>query len=390
MTQKQKKPFQSNPYANQGKLAALQRMLCVRMEDLFDALGVGLTRTHKMFFGCCPIHGGDNQNALNIYHSGETVPGFWKCYSKHCEGHFKKTVIGFVRGVLSRNLYGWEKEGDKETTFKEAVDWCCKFIGQSIRDITVDEEEVEKREFVARVKAMNRKPKGGGQGLTRETIRSKIQIPSDYFVKRGWSSEILDKYDVGLCAEKNKPMYNRVVVPIYNKEDLAVGYTCRSIYERCEKCKLFHSQKQSCPSAEEAPLFSKWRNSQGFNRESHLYNFYKAQKHIIRTGVAGICEGPPDVWRLAEASIPVGLGMLGTELTDQQQVLLETSGAMTLVILTNQDGPGKEASKKLEKQLSRCYHLVFPEFPTNDIGEMCAEETKDILLPVFQRAKRIW
>jgi len=206
-------------------------------------------------------------------------------------------------------------------------------------------------------------------------------------VNRGWSQEILDKYDVGLCTDPRKPMYNRVVVPIYDdKHSWCVGVTGRSIFTKCEKCGLYHDGH--CPDKQNAHHFSKWRNSDNFARDSYLYNFWYAKNSISREGVAVIVEGPGEVWRLEEAQIHCGLGVFGSSMTDRQQVILEKSGAMTIIVLMNNDEAGKLGAQKIKENLYRSYRLVFPTIPTNDLGELSPANVNSLLQPLIEKYKR--
>jgi hypothetical protein len=102
-------------------MEAIVEILSHKYEELFEALGISLNRTAKMFIGCCPIHGGDNAASLNIYRDGYAVKGFWKCRTHHCERVFKKTIIGFVRGCLSAQK-GWpskDRKGRKDDRSNE-------------------------------------------------------------------------------------------------------------------------------------------------------------------------------------------------------------------------------------------------------------------------------
>ncbi len=342
------------------------------MDELLAELGVGLSRTGKMFYGPCPVHGGDNQNALNLYRRGDSVPGYWRCHTGHCEQTFKRTIIGFVRGVLSHQKFGWSPRTQEGTVnFRTAVDWCCQFLGQDLAGLSVDYADFEKRQFTSAISVLARRPEQGRAVSSRGEIRKRLTMPASYFVGRGWSAEVLDRYDVGYCGDPRKPFYERVVVPVYDPDYRhVVGYTARSIHERCGSCRLWHRPDTACPPAERHLQYSKWRNSEGFPRESSLYNYWFSKKPIRERGVVCLCEGPGDVWRLEEAGIHCGVAMLGLSLSDQQQIALELSGAAAVVVLTNMDTPGREAAVRLKKQMGRSFRVAIPELPSKDLGDM--------------------
>lgn len=380
-------PSPRDLYYDQARLQMISLMLCSKLDDLFSALGVGLGKTSRMYYGCCPVHGGDRPDAFNLYVGGD-IPGKWVCRSRHCEERFRKTIIGFVRGMLSRNKYGWSDEQGRQATFAEAVDWCCKFLGQSLASLQVDHSELEKRRYATHASLLiGRETTGKRPSLTRADVRSRLKIPAQYFISRGWSPEVLDRYDVGLCEDAGKPMCCRVVVPVYDDEyRYCLGVTGRSIHPKCNVCKCYHPEKEKCPERKQD--HPKWRNSDSLSVESHLYNYWFASKAITRDNLAVLVEGPGDLWRLVEAGVEHGLAMFGSHLTDQQQFLLEKSGAMTLIVLTNMDKAGRDCAERIRKDLHRSYRLHFPELPKKDLGEMTPQEVREVVHPIIDRTRR--
>lgn len=376
-----------SPYFDDGKLATLQEMLCLQVDELLAELGAKLYRSGKLYYGNCPIHGGDS-NSFNLYPEGDTVPGYWVCRTKHCENTFKKTIIGFVRGILSRQKYDWATAKDKIVSWQEAVDWCCNFVGTPIDKIKSDNRELTNRRISSRISSLTKKNEQRKSGILRADVRKSLQIPSSYFVGRGFSKEVLDKYDVGFYPYVNQPLSNRVAVPIYDDEGaFAVGFTGRSIFDRCPKCNLWHDKKCSCPSSvDDRKLSCKWYNH-NFSRDNYLYNYWYAKKPIQDTNVAILVEGPGEVWRLSEAGISVGLGMMGCDLTDGQSIILEASGAMNIIVLTNMDQAGRDAADKLKNQLKRQYNIHLPLLNKNDLGECSIDYIKSVVTPLYDKVR---
>ena len=377
---------QSYSEADQSKLLALQINLCAKMEDLFSELGISLVRTQKMYFGPCPVHGGDNAGALNIYFGGESVPGYWRCQSRHCENIFKRTIIGFVRGVLSHQKFGWTGPNSKQTVgFGDTIQWCCRFLGVRYDDLQIDRVELEKRAFAGNITNIVRTIEQGKLSVTRQQAIAKLDIPAQYFINRGWSPEILQRFDVGTPKDNSK-LRDRIVVPIYDDSgQFFMGATARSIHEECGECGMYHPPTTPCPDKGDRfawAEYPKWKNI-NFNRDSVLYNFWNSKGHIRRTGTVVIVEGPGDLWRLEEAGIRLGVAMLGTSLSDQQQIILEMSGAMNVVIATNTDAAGIESRNKLKKQLGRMFRIYSPSIDSNDLGDLSPAEVREVFVPLL-------
>jgi DNA primase len=193
-----------------------------------------------------------------------------------------------------------------------------------------------------------------------------LEIPPQYYLKRGYSAKILDEFDVGLCKNPNKPMTGRVVVPVYDNDGkFMVGCSGRAIDD-------------SLP---------KWKHSHNFSPPNFLYNFWRAKNSIKKTRTAILVEGPGDVWRLEEAGLDNSLALFGCQLHDPQQVILEKSGAMNLVVLLDNDEAGTLGKQYIQKTLSRSYNLFFPNFFAKDVGELSTSQVKEILDPIINNLK---
>jgi NADH:ubiquinone oxidoreductase subunit len=374
---------------DENKLNVLAELVCLKIEELFADLEINLNRVGRIYMGACPIHEGERYSSFNLYPEGESVPGYWKCWSHHCESIFKPTIIGFVRGVLSSKKLGWRTPSDVNKTypFHGTIDWLCNFVGQSFDALKVNIEEVEKRKFANYVDCFKKKPIKKHAGIAREIVRRSLIIPAEYYIKRGYSKEILNTYDVGLCNNPKKEMYNRVVVPMYDSSTgLMIGCSGRSIFEECKRCKCHHSTKVACPkTADEKFHTTKWKNQNNFSVSSQLYNFWRAKGVIAQTATAVLVESAGNVWRLEEAEIKNSLGMFGVHLSDEQQIILESSGAMKIIVLLDKGAAGTYGTDRIKKQLGRSYNLYFPQFSnSDDIGAMTTKEIKSEILPIIE------
>lgn len=381
-TQQPKKTNDDDIYFNFEFTNALTDEACDHIEELLDALGVELKEHRKMYVGMCPIHGGDNIGALNLYPDGDIMRGNWKCRTHQCEKKWSKTLIGFIRGVLSQGR-------EFPVTWQYAVDWLCSFLGKPIGSVKIDVEAAKKRRFNSAANILNKRRKSLNQikGLPREKVVDSLIIPADYYIERGYSADILAKYDVGLCRDMKKRMRNRVVVPIYDdKHKYMVGCSGRSIFPQCPSCKLYHRPQTSCPKQPWEIIFAqKWLLSKDFVDKDHLYNYWFAKKYIEDTGVAILVEGPGDVWRLEEQGIHMSLALFGTELTDAQLNILEASGAMSLIVITDNDKAGKEAAERINTMCNRMFRLYFPTIHSEDVGAMQSDEITEDIKPIIEQ-----
>ena len=364
-------------YIDKDLLTEIIDMASTNAEELLSSLGVDFRYGSKFFIGPCPVHGGDNQTAWNLYPEGEEVRGYWVCRTHHCEKKrdsnnrliYGASLIGFVRGVISN-------QQSKRIPFKEAVDFIVNFLGyNSINEIDKPTKEtLERRKYTSSLKRLHISPKQESMGWDKKKLRDRITLPCEYYINRGYSEETLDKYDVGTY---NK--LNRAVVPVYDDKHKEIcGFLGRSILPQCKKCNQWHEESGKCPSTYlEIKNSQKWLNS-SFQATNYLYNYWFAFEHIQKKGVAILVEGAGDVWKLEQSGINIGLGLFGTELTDTQRVLLDRSGALSIIVMLDPDKAGQSGCKKLKQMLGRQYRMYFPTIK-DDVGDLNSDEiTKDI------------
>jgi len=201
---------------DQEKLKIVCDELCDNIDGLLDSFDLEYRINNRLITMCCPIHNGDNTSAINIYPEGERYRGNWVCRTHNCEKIFKGSIIGFIRGILSSRKYNWSKEGDDTCSFQEALNYATSFLKKDFSKIKISKTDKEKKTFTNVVSYLNKEPIVSESKITREHIIKSIKIPAEYYISRDYSSDILKKYDVGLCENPDKPMRDRVVVPIYD------------------------------------------------------------------------------------------------------------------------------------------------------------------------------
>jgi 5S rRNA maturation endonuclease (ribonuclease M5) len=371
---------------DQYKLKILCDDLCDQIEPLLDYFNLDYKVNGKLISMACPIHGGDNISAISLYPNGDNYRGNWKCRTHNCEKVFKSSIIGFIRGIISHRHQKWEKPGDKFASFKEAVEFATKFLNKDFKDIKVSKVDRNKKTFTSIVKYINETIEPETNLISRANIVKALKIPSQYYLNRNYSSEILTKYDVGLCDKPGKEMFGRVVVPIYdNNYEYMVGCTGRSIFEKCNQCSSYHDPNNSCPNKDYIWNYCKWKHNTDFKAQNYLYNFWFAKKHIMASTIAIIVESPGNVWRLEENGIHNSVGIFGSSMSDRQKILLDSSGAMNLVILSDNDEAGEKAAQQITAKCQNTYKIYVAKISKNDVGEMNSEEINNEIKPLLDK-----
>lgn len=347
----------SSTKTNQYQIYQICKDLTEKLPELLDALDVEYRDSGQSYSFCCPVHGGDNPLGASI----RKANGYWGCWTNSCQDDFKNTIFGFVRGVLSR------KKGSR-ATMQECLEWCLSFLGLKEVDLTIEEDKFRYFKEMKLIEIFHKELERHQSEITREQIRSSLIIPSSFYLDktrqdRDFSKEILDKFDVGDCFTKGKEMYYRAVVPIYDENYQYVGCIGRTLNDG----------------------YAKWKNSKNFEKSHYLYGLNFAKDAILQTRTVNIVEGQSCIWRLHEAGFINSVGIFGAELSESQLLLLEKSGVLNIVILTDSDEAGRKAAQKIINRGGRRFNYILPTLETKDIAEMSASNTETFLGEIYDK-----
>lgn len=294
----------------------------------------------------CPVHEGDAPN-MQITLSGYTLPIRWTCFSHGCHEKYKPSLLGLVRGTLSA-------QQGREVRMKDAVAFLEGYVGQTS---LLPQREGSRRPDPA--------PRPYPFSLTRDEVRGALTIPSRYFLERGFSAVVLDKFDVGDSA-----MLKRAVVPLYDDEGTTcVGYAARSKWPLCDACKKHHFGPD-CRYGQH-----KWELPEDFPAGSYLFNYAAARETACPFVL--LVEGVGDAIRVAEARY-VAVAVLGSEPSVEQVRKLAALDKPVWVAFDNDDA-GEKGRLRLREWIeagglrlrTEAFHAPAKY---KDIGEVPAEE----------------
>ena len=368
-------------YKDQAKLNALTNLVVTHIDKIYNYFNIEPSyKNETLMKSSCFIHGGDNTTALNLYYNAD-IRVHYKCRTHQCEDIFGSSLISLVRGGLSQARYNWKVNGDKEASFNETVEFLLKITEQDFGKISssgtnLDEDKLKFSSLINNFTT----PEVQNTGISIDLYRNKVEIPATYYLQRGYSIEVLDKYDVGTCKRPKRSLYQRAVVPIYDESGkIILGFSGRSIHPECSKCKHYHDPEKKCH------FFPKWKHTAGFKKENCLYNYWYAKEHIIKSGVIVLVESPGNVWRLEEAGIHNSVAIFGAHLSNNQKKIIDASGAFSIVCLLDQDEAGKKGTQKIYEQCSKMYRLYSPQFEQNDIGDIDVDVVTSDIKPLISK-----
>jgi len=342
---------------NQLEIYQVCKLLIDKLPELLESLEIDFRESGSSYSFCCPVHEGDNNLGCSIRKDN----GYWSCWTHQCHEEYKKTIFGFVRGALTQKR-------NRKISMDECLEYCLNFLNVKDLDIKDDKKKFEIYKEIKLIEVFNKELERQSSTITREQIRTSLQIPSKFYQDktrqdRNFSKEILNKFDVGDCFTKDKEMYYRAVVPVYDENDIYVGCIGRTINDG----------------------YAKWKNSKNFQKSHFLYGLNFAKSSILATRVVNIVEGQSCIWRLHEAGFPNSVGEFGADLSDDQLLLLEKSGAMALVLLTDSDNAGNKAAEKIIKKCGRRFNYIRPELPSKDIAELSVEQVQKFLGEIYAK-----
>jgi DNA primase len=325
----------------------IRQYLNERSEEVFQKLDIKYELFGDNMYSTCPVHeASDNPRAFSF----SKKRGIWKCWTRECQENLRNDIFGLIQGVLKHNAQSHE--------FSDVLSWIKKNFNID-SSIVVENNEEDENEFSNIIKYLSEDvvfPK-----YNTVDISINYDIPSKYFLSRGFSPKTLEYFEVGDCNDRSSNLYDRAIIPIYSDcGQHKVAYIARAIKEYKLPKFLIHPK--------------------GFDKRFHLYNLHKALPYIKESNTLFIVEGQGDVWKLYESGIYNAVGIFGRTLTKEQQKRLQKLPITHLVILTDNDQAGRESKIQLQRQLGRFYKLSFPYLQHKDIGDMTDKQIKTSIL----------
>jgi 5S rRNA maturation endonuclease (ribonuclease M5) len=328
----------------------LQQQALNRIENILDRLKIEWAmRSSERINIICPVHKSNDLSSSCIYLSN----GNYKCWSKGCDSEIGYNFIHLIKWYLSQDS-------------EESVTW------EDVKSFVDSEQITEVREITKTI----------SHEITYMDPAKypSVNIPCKYYIDRGFSPETLTKFHIGLTEQF--PYAGRSIVPIKCPNGKLMGFSGRSIYPKCPKCKYYHSKYQTCISDdyEYAHMFNKWFHSSGMKKTLTLYNI----DNISGQTKLAIVEGPSCVWRLDMFGIPA-VAVLGRTFGNHQAQLLKSKGVSKIFLLSDQDEPGQLFKRKFIEEWHTVFQIYVTTLPKKDISEMSDEEIKSIIIPKWNK-----
>ncbi len=298
----------------------------VSIKDVLERYGVldSLRETKPgTFVGPCPVHGGTNSNSFNV----DVPRGMWNCFSD-CKSTGKSG--GNVLDLVMRL---------DNCSIREAGEKLCDWFELSF---TRSSNGNDRQGNSAKVSGKNRAVAAATHTARSDDAGELVNPPLErplktlnqnhpYLVERGLTIPTIKHFGVGHCTRGL--MRSRVAIPIHNERGELVAYAGRAVTDELAREK------------------GKYRLPTNFVKSAVVYNLHRAREHAD-TGLI-VVEGFFDCMKVHQAGFPNVVALMGSTLSDLQELLLLTH-TDRLVVLFDGDDAGTACERT-------CYQRIRPE-----------------------------
>ncbi len=339
--------FRSDVEEDQVKIYSY--IIVQNIESILSHFDIKYYKIGRRYSFACPVHGSNNGDSACIYNNNFT----WQCFTNGCHHEIGKPAFFMVQKLLDTRVYS------------DVIQFVDGIADKTI--VSVEPEWKPERKLTE------------GK-IDRGEVRRRLLIPAPFFINRGFSEEVLDRYDVGDCKNNQSDMKYRVVVPIYDDDyEKMVGCVGRTKNPQCSKCNKYHYGPKCPTNAIEMKWAAKWTVSRDFRIENYFYNLWFAKDAVRACNSVILVEGQSDVWRVVEAGFYNVLGLFGARLTPAQSIILEQLGPKKVFICTDNDKTGISVATGIKKRLSGYFNseILMPN-KTKDFGDSSIADIQQI------------
>jgi len=284
-----------------AKLDALKAAVDPRY--LLESLGFKILReTPKELRSSCIVHGGDNPTSFRFNKETHT----WVCFSRRCHELHGGDIFGLIRCILKVDFMG-------------AVKYLQSLTGKLEDNVSYIEYKNRKEKELF-MKLVNKPKKKITDFVNESFLAMHIPMRSDYFLKEGFTKEILDFFEIAGGYVDSHGIV-REIIPIRDELNTLVAYSLRDT---------------SNVDGE-----NKYILTPDFDKDKVLYNLNNVRKyHLDNDKPLIIVEGFKSVWRLTQYGFGKVVATMGSHITHGQVSLLCAHDFKKILIMFDNDVAG--------------------------------------------------
>ncbi|MFC0299752.1 DNA primase [Virgibacillus soli] len=314
----------------------------IKANDIVEVVSeyVQLKKSGRNYFGLCPFHN-ENTPSFSVaedkqifYCFGCQKGGDVVTYIMEMEGYSFIDAVKYLadRGGVQLSLVDSEKEGprisDESQNVISAYGWLTKLYHHLLRFAKDGKDGYQYFK---------------NRGISDETIDTfklgfapnKSEFTASFLEKKGFHLQPLIKAGVLLDRENEQPIdrfRGRIIFPIRNHLGITVGFGARTLLK------------------DDTPKYLNSAESELFKKNTLLFNFDLAKKHIRKLNEVILFEGYMDVISSYQAGFKNCVATMGTSLTEYQAKLLKRY-VDTIIICYDSDRAGQEGAYRAAKIL---------------------------------------
>lgn len=328
----------------------INRLVYENFDKVNDYFKIDLRYENELWVGTCPLHdNSDNPTAFKIFPSYS-----FYCFTRHCGERYD--LIYLIQQLLL-------KYNNCEYSIDGTITWIINHI---LNDIEIDQVPIKYIKSVKYIPNIYHEKKDW-------ILYINGKLPQ-YYIDRNISKSLLERLYIGECYDRSSMLYYRVIVPQFNKNGQVIGITGRSMYDRCDRCKLYHARKAPCPSSN-LNFYSKWLHIKGFKTSNHLYCDWLLPDKIDSINIV---ESVGNTLRMIDAGFHNTVCTYGNGIRKNQVEILKNKGIkrINFIIDNDEHDAGYIGVKKsIDKHCSGIYCKIIKP-PVNDVEMMSIKSLK--------------
>jgi DNA primase len=280
----------------------------VSMLMVLEHYGInGLKKNGSELRGACPIHKGEGSRTFMV----NVSKNVFQCFSCKKGGNVLDLVAALESCTVREaalKLQAWFGVGESESGTARPAQKAQTQAGEGRNDA----------------------PASSGPINPTLGFQLRVDPGHEYGMGRGLTKETLDHFGAGYCLSKGT-FAGRFIIPLHTETGDLVGYAGRSIDD-----------------GEPKYLFPP--GTKGFHKSHLVYNLHRVVELGADTAI--LVEGFFSVMWLYQAGLPQAVGLLGSELSAEQEGML-CRHFSRLLLLFDGDKAGRTATEDCLHRLGR-------------------------------------
>ena len=327
--------------------------------DIIDVIGqfVRLKKRGANYMANCPFHN-EKSPSFNV----SPAKGIFKCFGCGKAGN----VVSFV-------------QEHEKLSYPEAIRWLADYYKIQLQETERSPEQIQQQMAGEALRILNEYAANYFHDFLNNSEEGQI-VGMSYFKQRGFRKEIIERFRLGYCAERNDQFLNTAISKGHKKELMEKAGLVKNrdgIYHDVYRGRvIFPIQGMTgrvlgfgariLKSNDRAPKYINTPENELYLKSKILYGMYQSRNAITKADECFLVEGYTDVISLHQGGVENVVASSGTSLTEDQLRLISQL-TRNLTILYDGDAAGiKAALRGLDMALSQSFNVQLVLLPDGE------------------------